>query len=618
MITIQNKVTDTSCKITSLDSVIDRIRTGGKQKDRIGEIRKLFVFGTKDEYDAAKKTLPVIIFQGEFDKRAMSGLKKSSGLMILDFDHIANDFKETITKLPFVYIAFYSVSGEGVKALVQIPLVKSDVEYKEYFMSMQKYFDENFPNTLDPSGKDISRACFFTYDPDLYKNPDAIIWNQRIETTTGKVVQQSEYVHNDYAKIQPALNFIRSAVVGQRHTNILKSARLVGGYVASGFITESEAERLLKQEAYNIDKNSIEENYRAITDGIKHGMQEPIYDELEKEILDYEQYGKLYFTGEDVVEEIDEKFSVGISRGYPVGFDCLNDLYTVKFGATTYIYGSPFSGKTQFWLEILVNLSKFYGMNHAIFSPETGTAGDVYIELYEIYTKNDFYNNYNRQMSANELSKAKEFINSHFYVIDPGDRLLSVDDFYTYVDVVERKLNIKIHTTLIDPWNELVHNFGDKGRQDIYLEWTLGKIRQNAKINDRHNAIITHITAQQKVKDSDTGMMYFPAADFREVSGGQSWSRKGMSMINVWRPIKGLLIDGDPAPDNMTQVFVQKVKPKGVGQKGSCNLYYDFTKHSFYEERFGERIYAHEQGSAEPIQQEFSYYVPQGFDDPQF
>ena len=42
--------------------------------------------------------------------------------------------------------------------------------------------------------------------------------------------------------------------------------------------------------------------------------------------------------------------------------------------------------------------------------------------------------------------------------------------------------NKRIHTTLIDPFNELSHDFSkDEGRQDLYIERILGDVRKNAR-----------------------------------------------------------------------------------------------------------------------------------------
>ena len=67
--------------------------------------------------------------------------------------------------------------------------------------------------------------------------------------------------------------------------------------------------------------------------------------------------------------KVQDLYKKGITRGVYMGFDNLHDYFSLKPKGTTYIYGSPFSGKSEIWFEIMVNLSEFYGWHHAIYSP---------------------------------------------------------------------------------------------------------------------------------------------------------------------------------------------------------------------------------------------------------
>lgn len=589
MITIQANITVHKYLYSTLHPVLEKIRTGGTLAERIKELRIL----PPDEYKEAKKTMPGIIFQGKFKKREKNSLEKSSGLMILDFDHCGADFKTTLAALDWIYVIFKSLGGDGMKALVKIPEVKNDLEYKQYFDAVSEELEKIAPKALDQSGKDICRLCFFSHDPELYINQYATIWTKK-RVKSGEIRRDEKYVKNDYKRAMTPLNYIRNSQQGERHTRILKAARLMGGYIAAEIISEDEGIRLLKQEAWQIAPEDYQENQRAILDGISNGKMDPVYENLENEIKTEERYGKLYFTEKDVNEKIEEKYRNGLSRGYFCGWDELDKFWTLKLGTTSYWYGAPYSGKTQIWFEILINTSRFYQFKHVIFSPETGGADDIFIELMQIYTGKDFYKDYNNQMTEDEKNDAITFLDKHFIVIDPTDELISIDDFYNYVDIIERKYNVKIHTTTVDPWNELRHEFDKHNARDIYLEWALGKIRQNARINNRHNCIITHITQQVQVKDKDTAKMYYPPASFREVAGGQSWARKGMGMISVYRPHEGLKDEtGRPYETNTTQLFIQKIKPKGSGMKGMATLYYAVKEHRYYE-GLSDFIFAHE------------------------
>ena len=100
----------------------------------------------------------------------------------------------------------------------------------------------------------------------------------------------------------------------------------------------------------------------------------------------------------------------------------------------------------------------------------------------------DFYPTYNNRMSEEQKKEARNFIDAHFIVVDPDDEVLTLETFYTYVDIIERVYNVKIHTTTVDPFNEMHHDFAKyNNRQDMYIEAMLGMIRRNARTTNRHN-----------------------------------------------------------------------------------------------------------------------------------
>ena len=122
MITIQENILIHKFIYSDLHRVLDKIRTGGTLAGRITELRIL----PEAEYKEQKKTLPGIIFQGEFTERKKEALRKASGLLILDFDHCGIELKNTLSGLDWIYVVFVSLGGDGLKALVKIPEVKTD------------------------------------------------------------------------------------------------------------------------------------------------------------------------------------------------------------------------------------------------------------------------------------------------------------------------------------------------------------------------------------------------------------------------------------------------------------------------------------------------------------
>lgn len=285
-------------------------------------------------------------------------------------------------------------------------------------------------------------------------------------------------------------------------------------------------------------------------------------------------------------------------RGKSIGWDWDILPYTIKEGCTTYIGSAPASGKTELWFEILINLSCLHNWNHVIFSPETGSSAEIFAELCYKYVGKPYVQGQNSMTNSEQL-QAEMFINEHFIVIDPIDEDLTITKFYELVDEIEKKEGMKIHTTTIDPWNELTEEFlpSDLGREDKYLSRILGTVRKNARKTGRHNCVINHVRDQPMVSSktiAGTDISYFPMPSARDFAGGQVWFRKGLSVLIPWRPPYGLLDgDGRGAEKNEVHLKVAKSKPKGVSKNGVYKMFLDLDKYQYYMLDFkGNRIYA--------------------------
>lgn len=302
-------------------------------------------------------------------------------------------------------------------------------------------------------------------------------------------------------------------------------------------------------------------------------------------------------------------------KGKSIGWDWDLLPYTVKEGCTTYIGAAPASGKTELWFEFLINLSCLHNWNHVIFSPETGNAAEIYAELCYKYIGKP-YTIGDNSMTQSEQIRAEMFIDKHFIVIDPIDEDLTLLGFYKLVDEIERKHEITIHTTTIDPWNELTEEFiqSDLGREDKYLSRILGIARKNARKTNRHNCIINHVRDQPMVNGktfAGTEISYFPIPSARDFAGGQVWFRKGLSVLIPWRPPFGLPNEeGSYAEKNEVHLKIAKSKPKGISKNGTYRLFLDVEKYQYYMLDWkGNRVYANRQAEL-PKQTSLNYIKP--------
>ncbi len=307
----------------------------------------------------------------------------------------------------------------------------------------------------------------------------------------------------------------------------------------------------------------------------------------------------MYKRLQDIQSDLNTLRTKGRVKGANIGWDYDILPYTVTLGSTTYMAAAPASGKTELIKEFQINLSCLHGWNHVILTPETGSVADIYSELCHSYIGKPYIKG-NNSMTDAEITQAEYFINEHFIVIDIGEEDLKYKDFYKLVDTIESDIGKKIHTTLIDPWNELSEDYlpQDLGREDKYLSRVLGEVRKNARKNNRHNFILTHVRDQKIVNVAD--ISYFPPPHAREFAGGQVWFRKGNSILIPWRPPLGLSGSDNIAYEpNELHLKIAKTKPKGTSRNGTYKLYLDIQQYKYYMLVDGKRVYAN-RGKHEP------------------
>lgn len=583
--------TDKNPKPDDLERVFQVIRNGSAYSELIEKIRTMASAGaTKTELNAEKDKLPAILFNGTFKFRKNEGLIEGTGLMILDFDNVPDKFWQTLQENAYIYACWKSPSGTGYKALVKIPIVKSDAEFKTYYFAIM----DEFPNNLDDKGKDVVRLCYLSEDFDLHINEKSETWTKqkfiKQPESQGVINTGDDFGKTNWNLIMLPYTMIVKSIVGNRHDTIRNAGRLIGGYIASCQLIESEVISPMETAIYRHCNDEPDIHIRGFLDGVANGKLAPL---SKKEIMELsleEKLGKVHVTLDEAKPKMRQIREHGRARGYKVGWKELDDNYTILLGSTTYLYSSPYSGKTQFWNECLVNLSIFYGLHHVIFSPETGDAAEVYIELCQIYAKKDYSGDF--KMTALELEIAEAFVHQHFICLDPDsfDKTLNVQEICDYVTLLELHQKKTLHTLTIDPYNELKHPKSQ--HRDLTLEDELIYIRKSAKNNNRHICIVTHVTDQEGIYVKDKGYTYYPIPTFREIAGGQTWSRKGMMMLSVWRPIvmkKGTAdtiveVGNRVLKTNQLIIQIQKAKPKGYGRTAEINLYYEWQKHSFTDE----------------------------------
>lgn len=160
-------------------AILDSIRDGSRCRDEIEKMREYKKSKNQTEYDKLKKQLPAFTPSGIFKaERKSESLVEHSNIIHLDFDHIPEDqIENAITAAkssPHTFALFLSPGGDGFKVFIE---VKNGKEYhKELFQQISDHYSELTGFDPDPACKDVTRLCFFSYDPDLYYNPAHVVF----------------------------------------------------------------------------------------------------------------------------------------------------------------------------------------------------------------------------------------------------------------------------------------------------------------------------------------------------------------------------------------------------------------------------------------------------------
>lgn len=318
-------------------------------------------------------------------------------------------------------------------------------------------------------------------------------------------------------------------------------------------------------------------------------------------------------TIDDYRDSVINHYKTGVQRGIDTGFKNLDELLSFKLGYSTFYLGFAGAGKTEFHMEMMFNQTASKGWKHGFLSGEIGNMEDVIAELVSKYLRKPFFKSNPYAATEKEVHEALTFLGEYFYPVDADETDHSIESFYAYWRSLEKELNIKLHTTSIDPFNDLEEDLVKYGgREDKYLAWALKKVRQEAKKNNWHNNIVTHAKDLPPIilKDQSGQDVFCTAVPtLNSFAGGAVWGRRAFNVVGVWRPEhnkhngKASLTmnpsTGLPFQENEAIIKILKAKPKGTAKKGSCSLFFDWKQNRYYEEIDGRIKYAFEHESNE-------------------
>ena len=192
-ISYYNGVKDKKGVSANIETILTRIRLQF-YKGQITYIR-----ANKSDLEAKKK-LPAACFSGLFSERRDDKLIAYSRLVSLDIDE--RDYtkvliaKAMLVEDPYIY-SFFESPNRGLKLLMKVQ-TNANQHRDIAFPQCKEYIEDNYGLIVDRSGKNISRLCFVSSDPELYLNQESLVFNVDTDYCTEEFYQDNTEHYKGY------------------------------------------------------------------------------------------------------------------------------------------------------------------------------------------------------------------------------------------------------------------------------------------------------------------------------------------------------------------------------------------------------------------------------------
>jgi hypothetical protein len=477
--------------------------------------------------------------------RTDQSLSEHSKLIPFDVDDVDDiaKYKEDAKKDDFIYALWVSPSGTGLHGLIKIA---DGTKHDEHYTAILKRYP-----IFDPTARNPSRVLFFSYDPDIYINPEAKTFFELSEKITYSGTNMTTGF-TDYKRLGIAARMIRISEQGARHNAVIKSSYLIGGLIAGGVVEENIGRAVLEHEVnIKFDNDDLADELRAIDDGIKAGKYAPISDIEKHENEVWEAVGAIedelsFLSNNRLDEDYIRKYRAGlIPMGKPFGYDDMDKYLLIKEGEFYATLSHSHTGKTtvNLWLIFLSALK--YDWCWVVYTGENRVAS-VKMRIIEFFVGSKINNT-----PEDFFQQGIKFVNERFFFIN-NDNMHDYMEILKYTESVSKFHSIK--GVLIDPVNAL--KIGKQNKYDhemeMYTNMLLFTKRTSITI---FLSIHTRTQAQRERDKQGNQLMPYPA----DADGGAVLYNKSDVFIVMNRNIQ------DPETWMFTELYVSKMRNKESG-----------------------------------------------------
>ena len=217
--------------------------------------------------------------------RNYESISSWNNILVIEYDNI--NHSETLRdyifeKFDSCIFAFVSPSKGGCKFIFRTKPVKSILEFKELFFGLAHELDK-FIN-LDISGSNCVLPLFVSWDEGAKVRENSTEWTRRgykegsFIPYEGTFEAPEDINEEDKQEVIDKITYLFNRIEDNGHPQCVKASALMGGFVASGYISYDEAYDLLMELVENNNYLSKDTNNYKTTSKtmLNRGMSSPV------------------------------------------------------------------------------------------------------------------------------------------------------------------------------------------------------------------------------------------------------------------------------------------------------------------------------------------------------
>ena len=236
----------------SLDRFINAIKyPKPKMKSILNAIRDAAQNNDENLKAELKKKLYFFTPAVKCTYRNYENIVSFTGLAPLDFDKLpdlnyATELKNHLfNEYPFIVATWFSASRKGIRALVNIPIVNSPDEYKQYYNALIQLFSKY--QGFDKAPQNAVLPLFISDDEDLIFRNNPSLWIDKYipPKPKPKIQKITPYKNKKVQEVANIVNRSIDKIVDYGHPPLRAISYALGGYVANNYLSDDEAEEII-------------------------------------------------------------------------------------------------------------------------------------------------------------------------------------------------------------------------------------------------------------------------------------------------------------------------------------------------------------------------------------